>query len=444
MFSFFTFSTFSDGSVVPGGAEADFYPASDIVADFTIEETVGDEFYIKAGDLTLRHLSPIKRRLGISPPRKHWILVTLGSAYTDPIVGVYQVPEAGFEEYDHLSGIYSSRLKSAQQVFFEDIAATRIQYTTDTDAWAYGLSAAIVSIENLKIKVGDVVISSLNRYGFSLKSLITALTGRHDDKHYGIASVAVNSLPGPNLDNLPVIFRGQSKSVDFETVQDAVDYTFYQTAAGENYDIYWKTIFEMASFAVNGYLRAVPDATQLQTLDKLSLKLTLTPRTGYAVPLSPGERDWYERKLSLNRFQIDGVRLEGKNFEYQQGTQGGKLTEKTIDITDPAANVETSDELYWAVGDYNSTSYGGYPEYSILDGGGDVRPYFAEGLVEPYYDGMITEGHGYTGKIPYSGEISLDFIEIIPGGVDPLGDTIQLNRISISPDGIATIEGAKV
>lgn len=445
MLSFFTFSTYADGTILPGGGEPDFYPATEIVADFIIEETVGDEFFIKSGDLTLRHLSPIRRRAVVGPSLKHWLLVTFGSTADDPIIGVYSVPPEGFEDYDHLTGIYTTRLKSAQQIFYEDLASTRIQYTTDTTAWAQNLPSAIVSIENLTIVVDGETFTVLDQYGFLLKEMLKSLTGRHNDHYYLINLVNIHELPGlTDEDNAPIIFRGESLSVSFYTPQVAINYTFSLNAEGEVYNLFWKDFFDLAAFCTNGYIRLSPNDFQIQTNRILAFDITLTPRQGYDVPASPSEKDWHERRLSLYRYKIDGVHLQGKNFEFTQGIQAAKLFERLIDISDPARDSDAPHELYMGVGNYNHTFFNGFPQFSILSGGGETRSYFREGLINPFYADLIASGHGYAGKITYNGELALDFIKVSPGGIDPAGDIIQLNKISISPEGIATIEGAKV
>ena len=156
MFSLHSFTTMEDGTMITKVKLDDR-----IIADFTIEETAGDELYVQAGDLSLRHIQPIPRgQIITSETLRYWLAVVYGDDIdTDPILGIYAVPASGYDEYDHISGFYASRLKSIQQIFYQDIADAGIYYEASDNAdWNYGIEGsgvALVSVEILQSGVPE-------------------------------------------------------------------------------------------------------------------------------------------------------------------------------------------------------------------------------------------------------------------------------------------------
>lgn len=434
-FRIFGFYTHEDGSI------SNETEMTDIVADWNIDETVGDQNFVQAGDVSLKHFSTLKTGQVIGPPIRHWLTIQASSVFGQDVYNVYAVPDNGYDELNHKTGIYSSRLKSIQSLFYEDLATAEINAvgTTASD-WGSSLDNSIVSIENIRVKNSNGAYSTtLNRGGFSLADMVKQLSGKHGDRHYRINTVNMTNIPDLNNDNLPVIFRGTGYDTGLNTAAEIVDYTFYKDdATGDPRRVYWKAIFEKIVFAFNSFIAARGSIEDLGGGNyRLNLGLDIKPKINISASGAVG-KDFSELNFIREKFRLDGVTLKGKNFEYVQGLEkGGNRLERSIEIADPDVEVEAFDEnLYWSVGDYSNTTQAGYPQYNVLDGIGENRPYFKSGLVQPFYSGMIGGAAGYNGKFDFNMERPLDHILI-----NLNGQTIQINRVQIGVDFLAQVEG---
>lgn len=433
MFSLHSFTTMEDGTMITKVKLDDR-----IIADFTIEETAGDELYVQAGDLSLRHIQPIPRgQIITAETLRYWLAVVYGDDIdTDPILGVYSVPASGYDEYDHISGIYSSRLKSIQQIFYQDIADAGIYYEASDNAdWNYGIEDSGVALVSVEILQSGVPESGTYRSGWSLGDMIANLAGKHGHRGYEISSVTLENVPQKNSNNLPIIFRGSGFDLDIWTKAQALDNTFKQDpSSGEDYGFRWKNLFEFLIFAFNSFVRITPDSAQINS-GTLAVYLSTSTRAKLAA-LTSTTVSWISRKYIPEKYRIDGVKLSGANFEYTQGAIGN-VVERSIDIADPEQNV-TRTSFYWVAGDDNGAFHpaSGLREYDATDGSGNMRGYFGDGLVEPYYINMITDGAGYEGEIRYDGQSILSWRRVKAGG-----DIIRLFKMVVNQDGIANIEG---
>lgn len=434
-FRIYGFYTHEDGAI------SNETEMTDIVADFNIDETVGDQNFVQAGDVVLKHLSTLKTGQVLGPPIRHWIAIQTSAVFSQNVYNVYAVPDTGYDDLDYATGVYTSRLKSIQSLFYEDLATAEINAVgVDVNAWGSDLSNAIVSIESVRVKNNTGAYSTTSdRGGFSLADMVKQLAGKHGDRHYRIDSVSTTNIPDLNDDDLPVIFRGTGYDTSLNTAAEIVDYTFYEDdVTSDPRRVYWKAIFEKIVFAFNAFVAARGSIEDLGGSSyRLNLDLDIRPKINISASGAVG-KDFSALKFVREKFRLDGVTLKGKNFEYVQGLEsGGNRLERSIDISDPDVEVESLDaNLYWCVGDYNSATQAGYPQYSILDGGGDNRPYFNGGLVQPFYNGMIGGADGYTGTFDFNMERPLDHILL-----NLNGHTIQLNRVQVGVDALAQVEG---
>lgn len=433
-FRIFGFYSHSDGSVSTA------VELTSIVADLNIDETVGDQNLVQAGDISLKHFDDLRTGQVIGPPIKHWISIHDGPISLTNIYNIYAVPDLGYDERDDKAGIYSSRLKSIQSIFYEDLAGAEIHAVgVAADDWGGSLDDAIVSIESIRVKNDSGAYSTtLDRGGFSLVDMVKALSGKHNDRHYHIRNVNLTGLPDLNDDDLPVVFRGTGFDTGIYSGAEIVDYTFYEDqASGDPRRVYWKAIFDKIVFAFNAFVGVRGVVEVVGGTLQLSIDIDIRPKINLGAS-GAVSKDFSELRFVRKKFSLDGVTLKGKNFEYVQGTEsGGNRLERSIDISDPDIEVASFDEnLYWSVGDYSNGTQAGYPQYDILDGGGDNRPYFKSGLVQPFYSGMIGAGDGYVGKFDFDMERPLDHVLI-----NINSQTIQLNRVQVGVDYLAQVEG---
>lgn len=439
MLRLFAFNTDKDGDV------SDHEELTDIVADFNVDETAGDERFIKASDLQLSHFSPIPRMAIPGVTTSYWVALKTGTTFYADTYNVYAVPADGYDEYDHKTGIYTTRLRSVQSILFQKMADKLIRSeTVESGDWNYGLSSAIASIIDLKYMLASGYSTELsNRAGFSVGDMLKNLENKHDDTGFTITSINLVGINRFTSHDVPLIFRGDSDSVILKTAAELIDATFYQHPVDDTlYEIKWKSIFELAAFMLNAFIYAIPRVGDSFPSTDLELDIYIQPKINFSASSwsSPG---WSERKYHRDKYRLDGVTLRGKNFEFVQGLDsGGARVERDLFASDPTVAVDSGDaenHFYFVVSDYNNATQSGYPEYNIQDGSSEVRAYFSSGLVEDYYVDMIGDGKGYSGKVDFNGQRPLDILETTPGG-----DVIQINRVQFGVDEIVTVEGPVV
>lgn len=414
MIEFYLFSTTDSGQLIDSPTARPRWVSP--FGDVRLSDRAGDEFSIKAGELNLTFDFELKFSTSVA-----WLAVYVEKA----IYNIYKI-ENQYLSYDEKSNVYKYKLRPLQAIFFEELNYV-IAYTATAGQWSYDfLVTAGVVIEEIKIN-DNPPHSILDRWGFSLTDMIEGLAGRNRLTGYRIGQVST-PLPSYGENNLPVVYRGLSKE-DSAAEQTVVEFNF------EDDGVTWKDIFKFALFATNSLLSVRPKISGGGINRYLEIDLELVPRTGYQTSFEKKSVKWYDRTLQRNKRQVEGVKLEGENFEYKQGDVSGNLVfENKVAVNDPSVIIsQYSTSLYWSVGDYDS----GVDKYDITQGtfpDNTSRPYFQSGLVEPYYAGMITDGDVYTGKIDFPGNIVMSFV--------PAGDeTILVISQSTDKNRISQIEG---
>jgi|GEM_PF-6477317 len=400
----------------------------DIENDFKIEKTVGDQMWIKSGDIT------INTRKALANTPFTWLAAILDGKVFD----IYTV-ENIYDEFDEKFGKYKIRLLSIQKQFFDDINATVMAYSATADDWGNSAASTNLIIDEIRyVDEFGVPTVAQGRHGFSLGDILQSISGSNSNG-YSVQSV---SFPGPtmNQNNVPVIYRGISQSVFLQgspTAIEAFDLTF------KDHNSTWMDMFKLAIFGFNSFVRANPSIFKSGVDDFVGLSVSIVPR----VNVSPGTTKsprWLKRKVSRGKFQLDGVHIKSSindingnpSFEFKQGDiDGNEVFKRDADIGDPSSSIKSGDTtLYWSDGTYNATS----GKYEILDVSSNPLPYFASGLVEPFYAGLLTSGDAIEGTVIYEDEDILDHIAIG-------ADIIQLNKITKGRQGLKMkVQGFKI
>lgn len=392
---------------------------TDIVGDFTLEKTIGDQFFIKSGDLSLTLKAPLP--IPVSVSTSNW----LAAYYNNRLVDVFYYGDTDdpdnqydFLEYDEKNGVYKTRLKSLQWYLFTAFQNTLVEYSATSTDWAYNLSTAIITVERLRAYQGDgVYIDTLNAGAFSLNTIPQIIAGKTNGHGVIIGSVQIGDLPIIGDDDLPVVYRGGAGG---GTNQQIIESTF------DDYPTAWIEIFRYLSFIYNAFVVFTPVITGGNLYARIDVVPKINLTAGSATTPVYRSRTYKRRK-----YRIDGVRLKGHNFEYTQGNvESDNVFEREVNLSDPEQADDLADErLYISVGTFVS----GFT-YSIVDGSANPLPYLAGGLVEPYYSGMITAGDGVEAEINLGAE---DVLSQINAG----SDVAQINRITARRTGPAKIEG---
>ena len=400
---------------------------TDILGGFTIRQTLGDEFFIKSSEIQFSHRAAFSLGGG-----HNW----LAFYFNDALIDVFYL-EAGYTEMNVRQPYsYRSRLKSIQGIFYDNIAEKLIAYSEDAHNWNSYIPNAELVIEEINLVIaGQPPGTWALRAGYSLGDLLTSMHQGTD--FYYVDAVSFGECPAMTEDDLPVIYRGASLLALYTSSQQKLYWTF------EQFGVTWFDIFKLAIFGWNAFVRVKPKILDVGGTDHLAMDVQIVPKDALA-SYSPTTPQWLDAKYIPKKYFLDAIHLSSAitdddgdpSFEYLQGNLKSKnIFEKEIEIADPDAALTGAYEevLYWSAGDYDPVT----ERYDILDAG-DNRPYFASGLVEPWYAGMITSGNGYTGKIRYAGECA--------GGTlyDPFGGVIHINNLTIKRDmggAVADVEG---
>jgi hypothetical protein len=394
----------------------------DLLGNFAIKQTLGDENCIKSGEIEFSHRNPWPETSG------QWLLI-----YWDgELLDAYKISAPYTEK--NLKGPYkySSQLQSVQGYFFDSLKAELVNYMDEGTGYeelgyslSHGLSegAAQLNIQEIAIRYGTGAYgSALDRVGFSLGDMITSLVG-NGNKYFKILEINFDHCPMKWEDHIPILFRGESRDYVIATDAEKIAWTFF------DYGVSWLDIFKLAIYGFNSFLRVQPiivDNYFVVAVDFLP-KIGITSYT----PIKP---QWKNCKRKLYEYMLDGVHLystindvdNDPSFDYVQGDlDGSNVLERGVDVADKDAAIAISSEvLYWA----DARIYGPItpPDCGIANG------YFNSGLVEPWYDKMVTDGHGYSGTIRYSGERAGDVLTA------PDGKNILVNECVIKKN-----DGAK-
>lgn len=394
--------------------------------DIRFEQTVGDEMWVESGDLIVKTYTAGIFTINAFPqPHITWVALYINEKLAD----VYR--NRILESYDEKTGLYEYRLSPIQKIFFDDLKKTLVRYSVDTNSWNYNIGNSDLIIKEITLQTGGTPINILNVYGFSLVDLVNSHLGQHNDYGYSIGSI---TQFGPVLtsDNLPILFRGNSVTSGLP-LSEAIDKTFYEDG-DEQFHVTWFDLYQLAIFGWNAFVWVRPVFVTAYGSDYLNIYVRIIPRINQAPSGPIDDIVWAERKIVYGKHRIDGVKLSGINFTYEQGAvDGNNVFIRDVAIADYNKNEPyASTTLYWAAGNYDS----GMGKYDL------TSPYFASGLVENYYAYMISDGDGVEGKCEI---IYNDGSEKLLKALDhvTIGDkTMQVTRIrQRGNSALAEIEG---
>lgn len=423
MFTFNLIKTYADGSVYSTT------PITNIINSVELEESVGDELYIRGGDLRLQTTTEIVHTHTLTE------LCWIGVYRNGTLMNVYFLENAD-KSFNYLTRVYEYNLISASAKLFNDLHNTVLQHNTTSTVWNYALSQSALAIESVKVKYDDGYSTAANRYGFSVGDIIKNLAGKHNFGYYAIGTVTNDSVPVMTDDNLPILVRGVGPAIADFTLNEAIDYTFYQQFGEDNlFDLRMSDIFDIALTGWNSFLKVTPVIAS----SVLKLNLHLSPKNKKTVA-SPTTKNWHTLNFQEKRYKIDGVKISGDNFDFKFGNQGGVVLSKTLKVESPEVAIPPGNLLlYWVGGNFLETTYSGYNYYDILTATDETKPYADLLLLEPYYEEILASGNGIEGEIFYNGEQIFDQIELTTGG-----EAYQIINMVIREDLKTTIKAIAI
>lgn len=394
---------------------------TDIVGEFTIEETLGDELYVQAGDISIKHRAALTYITDKVSGPYYW----LAMYWDGNVVGVYRIDKPYDKKDDKRDNKYETRLLSIQKAFYDALKAEVVDFSTNANDWNYNLHQAGVEVPQVTMRDGDgTIITALNVWCYSIGDLITKLQG-DESQFWTVGTVTFDDAPTIGEDDCPLLYRAGDDGGGTYNEWYALRYSF------ADYDFTWDELFKLAMYGWNAFVVCTP------VIDThLRLNISVIPKTN-VTPASVGSVTWLERSHAPEKYRLDGVLFRSKynnangdvNFEFRYGDTGGNVLERDIDAANPGSPQNSPDDiLYWLNGEWNA----GTGEYGFTSDEG----YFDSGNVEPYYTPMlgIGKGDGYSGEIVYDGERAGDYVYAD-------SDVIQITRLSIKKNGVASIEG---
>ena len=214
---------------------------------FRIEKTVGDEFFVKTGDIFFETWKKIELS---AVATSHWIAVY----FNESIFDVFSL-ERDFDVQDQKFNLFQSRLNSIQKKVLDDFKKTTMQSESNSNYWGWKAPQGNVNITQIKYAdFAGVPVTISNQHGFSLGDVLMNMSGDGGASNFYGYSIHSVLFPGPvkNQHNLPVLYRG--RSWDFNTFSDdaAFDNTF------KNYSMTWFDLMQLAIFAFNAFVDMKP------------------------------------------------------------------------------------------------------------------------------------------------------------------------------------------
>jgi len=390
-------------------------PLTVIPDNLNLYETVGDEFFLEAGDISFAMTAPLPFA---NVFHYHWVAVYWNGA----LYNVY----AAFKDYDTWDGkrniYFSGNLESIQSRFFDNIKAGSILPQTDPAFWAHNLISAKVTINQIQTDINTSNLVS-DKWGFSIGDMIENLSGKSN--YYGYEINQVNHpFPIKNENNLPIVFRGRSKDTsDTETI--AVQHTFGSIGGLDS--VTWADLFKLALYSYNVYLRATPVINSGKLKVDIDMVSKKQADTSGAAPVT-----WIDYKIIRLHYQINGVRLEGENFKFSSGaTSGNYVLNQSLAVSDPEVDIPTNDTtFFWADGTYAS----GSGKYLILNASNQNKSFHESGEIEPAYSGIFSVNDGVSGRLIFDGQKPLDKVQVG-------SDVVQLTKLTIDKFGVAKVDG---
>lgn len=394
------------------GKVLDLYDFEDIVGDFSVENTLGDEQYIKGGDFRFKHNSVLP-----TGANKYWLALYWDSTMID----VFEIVKP-YSDIDLKTGRMSSRLRSISLAVFDYLRETVV---------APNYSEIITRIYLTTTDYYD------DRRGWHLNVLIQSLAA---DTGNGFMFGDV-SVPGPGAaeTDCPIIYRGSSDA----DLNPAVQKTFTDP------DTRWEEIVGLGCVLWNAFVRCTPKFSEFMFEDYLTIDIDLEPRTNRTASGTTAVL-WNELSKEFRSKRVDGIYITGPmvkriytsnvpDVELVYGFPfSGNVMKKSINLAEfPAWQAALSadgveSQLWICKGDYNSG------KYDCDDGALSMAPWFFDGHSLAYYSGMTGDYHDYKGKARYNGERAGD--DVIAEGTTHM----LITRVSMNRTGLATIEGISI
>lgn len=416
-------------SIVGGTIEETLTISDKVIRKVSIEETVGDEMFTKASELILETNQELPELAGIL--MVNWLVLYID----DMLYNVYKHPLTYIEK-DEKRNRYRYRCEPVQKIFYDDLAATAMVYNnTDSWHWNYELQNSWVDVIALPAEIGPGLTT---RISFPLRTVLDGLTGKWlFDNGYFIDELSLDeiNLPVSLLGEVPFIWRGESFEDGIDSDEDIVNGTFKESAGGDQFNMTWLDVFKILIFGWNAWIKVTPIIrwSAGDSAYVLGVNIDLIPRSA-RTPGTGLNLKWLERRIITEKYRIDGVKLTGKNFSYENGDiENGNVVEKNIDVADYLETLtDPTLELYLAEGHFTiAVGYSiDYPWFSSPSDHGDE-----------FYGTMITAGNGISGRckmifedggvqlIRTLDEVRIDF------------QTAQLTTIRCGEDGVASVEG---
>lgn len=246
-----------------------------IINNFNINDTVGDELYLRSGNLNLE----LKSALTYNASYKNWIVVYLNNV----LHNVYYFPGNKDRTYDEKRGFYKYTFYSIQQYFWELANDLVLENETDSDNWNYNLNTLSKKCYYLpKYKADMVSRNCTKRWVFALGDLLDCIETKHNSNGFKVNAVVHNVTKTGYA--LPVLWRGDGV-FDTETAANAVNKTFKQDDLGDH-------IFEFTVIDITN--EPATDGTSIYTHNSSTYTITGSDLSDYYKFSVSGVSTWPE------------------------------------------------------------------------------------------------------------------------------------------------------
>jgi hypothetical protein len=383
------------------------------IEDIHFEQTVGEKMWLESGELTIETYTQISSA--------DWIALYINNILAE-VFAFRQV------KYDEKRGKYTYNLFPIQKTFMDDLADTLVDYSADTEDWAYDIPNAELTIGSFGVLDGDGnTQTGTSISGYQPLRMVKAMIDKSQRLGYHVYTANYDgSTITDTTDGKGTLIRGTGVSSS-DTDQNKINGTF-STNGTDVFDVNWFQIFELLIHSYNAYVRITPTIVS-GTPDSLGITIDITPRENVSAGSPISVLTFIERVLINNKYQISGVLIEGENFEYHQGKWNAanafKATVDVYDYTVPEA-------------DYDIALY-----YRGISGGN--APWFNGGYnVSDYYNGLISTGHGYEGECEIIYNDGAEKLLKLLDQVTFSGTNIMINKLSVGVSVRAKFEGVVI
>ena len=271
-----------------------------VYGNFDIEQTLGDEFFIKSGDINIQTKKAIT--IDVSGGRTNYLIVYLNGELFD----AYIIPRE-YDELDQKTKKYKAKYFGVQKKFYDDLKSVIVAYATDLDLYNDAVEDAAFDM------IYTISSGPQNKEGtgFSLGALLTGLATNKKSNGFGYR---INSISYPGsigeTDDVAILHMNSPAHVPSETtLTDLIDSTFgIGTGEGAS-DINvsnWLGLFKLASFIFNGWIWAKPVIFSESGMLYLGLDVSIVPRVEIS-PANTKQSHWISRTQFKDKYRIDGV-----------------------------------------------------------------------------------------------------------------------------------------